>query len=80
MNLHQELYWKLVEKKGEFDVFDVLDVLREEGIEKGAKGIIKICFTFKQSKEFILKELQEDLEISFEQANKYYEEFIKNDK
>ena len=48
---------------------------REEERLKGAKGIIKAYIKLKQSKEFILEQLQEDLEISYEEANKYYEKF-----
>ena len=57
--------------------------LREDGIKKGkeeerlkgARGIIKIGLKLNQSKGFILEQLQECLEIPYEEANEYYEKF-----
>ncbi len=63
--------------KGDYDMCTVFEEIRAEGIENGAKGIIKTCKEFNISDNDILVRLQDNLKISLEEAKKYLDKFSK---
>ena len=64
--------------KGDYDMCTVFEEIRAEGRTEGrAEGIIQMGKKFGISNDKILNSLQEDLNISLEEAEKYLDKFSK---